>query len=246
MSVTAIIDRVFPYASGWTRTGTRSILKLIEEAQDQLLDYDGHENRYIEAADNKGFPPYLLTTTGTYTYPLSSTYLSCGALFRTIGGTDYTVRAKKCLRVFRDVSKGDYGTGRYTGKTFFYVNPSSYSVHTDRIAMVKVEVNSYQALENTVARVEFLEDPGTTTTTFFVEFTWEAPRLASESIPLCIPLGYERALEVYAMGRIQRFSNGQPNAYEAEFENLWKPRFRSEVLTGGANQNSRETQPRTC
>lgn len=246
MSVTSAIDRVVPFASGWSRTGTRSILALFEQAQDELLEAGGHVQRYVDPTDNKGFPPYLLTTAGTYKYEITGTNLSCGALVRNLGGTNYTVYCKHVIQVFRDVSKGDYGTLRWVGKPFVYYNQNPYSSATTRLVVAQVPVNSYPRLENTAAYIEFLEDPGTSTETYFVEFQWEAPRLSSESIPLCIPLMYERALEDYAIGRIQQLSNGAPNAYMDRFEKEWKPRFISQVLTRGASQNSREVQPRTC
>jgi len=246
LSATAIIDRVFPYASGFGRTGTRSILSLIERAQDRLFEYDGDFMRYIDPTDNKGFPPYLLTTAGTYKYNLIAANLSCGALVKNIGGTDYTVRARKPLKVFRDVSKSDYGINRWVGRPFVYAEQNPYSTSIERSLMAEVQTNKYPALEGTAAYIEFLEDPGTTTTSYFCEFLFEAPRLDSESVPLSVPLAYEEALEDFVMGRIQWLTHGKPNEFMNRFEEYWLPKFRSECATSGRSMNALDTPARPC
>ena len=247
MSVTAIIDRIVPYADGWDRTGIRSLLKLIERGQDELLEFDGKFNRFIDYSDNKGFPSYLQTTAGTYKYDITAANLSLTSLVKNIGGTDYAVRCKKILRVFRDVSDTGYGTTRWIGQPFVFYKQNPYTTQTTRLTMSELAVDSSPALEDTDAYVGFLEDPATTTETYFVEFTWEAPRLSSESIPLCVPLVYEAALEDYAMGRIKELGHGDiDNPYMQKFRNFWIPRFRSEIATGGASHNPREVQSRYC
>jgi len=246
MSVTGIIDRVFPYASGFGRTGTRSILQLIERAQDRLYAYDGQFMRFIDPTDNKGFPPYLQTTAGTYKYDITAANLSCSSLVKRIGGTDYAIRCREVKKVFRDVSKSDYGNVQWIGKPYIFYNENPYNVNTDRLQVADIPVEAHPALENTSAYVIFPFDPGTTTDVYFCDFLIEPPRLDSESIPLSVPLDYEEAIEDFVMGRIQRLSNGTPNDFEARFQEYWIPKFRSEVATSGASYRPLSTQVRPC
>lgn len=238
MSVTALIARMIPYAYGWSRP---RILKLIEQGQDELRDFDHRDMAFI-GTDNKGYPPYLITTATTYRYDLNTAAnLSCGAPTVTVGGTAYSVRLMKCRRVFVDVSVSDYDVSRkFLGQAYSYGFRNPYGSDPTRINIAEIPVNKQIALENTGAQVEFIEDPGTSTTTYFVDSTYEAPRLSSESIPLVVPSKYERALELYAIGRIQQYSNSRSNDALKEFYQFWKPDY--EMLIGsGASAGSNQT-----
>ena len=254
MSAKALVDRILPYAPGWARsTGVRSILKEIERGQDQLFNWDA-ENMIWVGSENKGWPPYLTTTSETYEYEISATNLTnVTAIQKTIGGTAYNVRCKRVMRVFIDVTGGDYDYDkRYLGYAYPYFPENIYSTQTTRIRIAEIPATSMPSLENTGARVRFLEDPGTTTEKYFVEFMWEPMRLSSESIPLCVPSMYESALEDYVIGRIEQVSTGRGNERLARFYSgtpdfpiSWIKQFRSE-MSAGAQKEFNETQPRTC
>lgn len=230
MSTTSLIDRMFTYAGGFSRTGTRSILHLIQEGQDKLLIRNSEFQRFI-STDNKGWPPYLYTTAGTYRYNIASPNLSC-TLTKTIGGTAYAVRAKKVNKIFVDTST-DYDYNRtWLGKPYVVGFDNPYRTSNDRVEVANIPIRAEPALENTVAYVDFKEDPGTSTDVYFVDFSWEAPRLDSESIPLCVPEEYEEALEDYVLGRIEKMSNGNTGERLIRFEQFWIPKYASESEDG--------------
>jgi hypothetical protein len=245
VSVKSLIDQILPYADNWSRTGTRSILALVQEAQDELLDGNG-SNRIWIGTDNEGFPPYLTTVAGTYEYDITAANLSADALTVTIGGSARTVRAKQVQRVFVDTTEGNYDYAkRYLGKPYVYVGENPFSTARNRIIVAPVPVDSYPALENTSARIRFKEDPGATDDQYFVEFTWEAPRLVSENIPFAIPKEYEPAIRDYVLGTIQALNSGKESDLLVKFRELWLPRFRQSTY-GGAQADDNQVELRYC
>lgn len=247
MSQTSLIDRIVPWAPGWSRTGTNSIQQLVSEARDELFEHDGPFMIYIDPSDNEGFPPYLQTVDGTYKYEVSAANLSVASLVKTFNGTDYNVTCRKVLRVFVDVSStNEYGR-RWVGEPMMYATHSPYTNKTTRLQIAQIPVDSYPALEDgTNAYITFKENPGTETAKYFVEFIWAPPPLVSESIPLCIPKEYEKAIEDYVIGKVKRRANGKMSEDEMRFYNFWLPRFRQKVLTSGAQTNNRQVIPRPC
>lgn len=246
MSVKLLLDRVHPQCTGWDRTGTRGLIKFVEEGQDELWSSLHRTNIFIDPS-NKGFPPYLLTTAGTYTYDVTGANLSSGTLTQTIGGTAYTVRCKRVVRVFRDTSTGvnyDYGR-RYQGRDSLYIQVNPFTNATSRIRVADEPVDSQPALENTTATVTFKDDPGTQTQTYFIEFEWEPMRLVSESIPLCIPLMFERALEDYVVGRVQSILTGTDSERLKKFDTYWKSEFSKEI-NQTSSSISTQIQKRFC
>lgn len=242
MSTTSLIDRIIPFAKGWNRTGNKSILQLIEEGQDEYFDYDADYMVY-RGTDNEGWPPYLLTTLGTYRYEITSTNLSA-TLTKTIGGTAYPIRCRRVVEIFVDTST-DYDYNRtWLGRPYIAGYDNPYRVSNDRIEVAAIPCHNSSALENTAAYIDFIEDPGTSTEIYFCKFVWEPPRLASESVPLTVPKLYETGLRKYVMGTIQELSSGKSSAQLAEFYNLWVPRFRKEMDLGPiADTLQTEIQP---
>ncbi len=229
MSTKSVIDRIIPYAPGWSRsTGTRSILRLIEQGQDELFEYDAPYMRYL-GTDNEGFPPYLKTQANVFKYEIIPANLSATTLVHTIGGVDRTIRCRRVIKVFVDVSfSAEFGI-RWIGRPYVNYFQNPYSNNFDRTMIADVPVDSYPALENTPAYVIFKEDPGTQDERYFVEFVWEPPRLTSENIPLIVPLNYEEALEEYVLGYVQRRSHGRIGESQLDWRNIWVPRFHSEM-----------------
>ncbi|MBU1778005.1 MAG: hypothetical protein KJ899_15375 [Gammaproteobacteria bacterium] len=243
MSVTALIDRISPWASGWARTGTRSILRLIQEGQDEAVDYDAPSFIWI-GTENKGFPPYLTTVAGTYRYDVSAANLtSVSSITKTLGGSSVTVRARRVTKVFVDPNT-DYDSLRtWVGYPYATGFNNPYRSSNDRVGVAEIPIRSYPALENDVAVIEFLEDPGSTTDRYFCEFYYEPPALSSESIPLVIPARFEIALEDYAIGKIQQFENGSWNERLDRFYNgvsnnpSWIDQIRTYMSQGPQNTN---------
>lgn len=246
MSTKALIDRIAPYAKGWNRTGTKSILSLIEQAQDEMFDFDAPNMIYIDT-DNEGFPPYLYTTSGTYKYEITAANLSVSALQKTIGGTARTVRCRRVIRIFEDATEFDYNN-RWVGEPALYAYPNPYSTKTDRLTIAQTYVDSYPALENTAAYIQFKEDPGTHGSgdpRYFCEFAWEPPRLVGENIPLIVPQRYEKALQRYVIGEIQMLENGKLNEFQSDFERL-KIEFQQTVAAEYAVADNEQVRPLSC
>ena len=242
MSLNATIDRIMPYAPGWSRTGTRSVIKLVERAQDELFDFDAPYMHY-RSTDNKGFPPYLTTVSGTYRYEMTDANLSCDMTIN-IGGVARTIRARRIVSVFVDVSLGNANCGRrWIGSPFVYSFENPNRSSNERTECALIPVNLVPALESTLASLTFLEDPGATTDRFFVDFLWEPPRLTAETIPLVIPELFEEALEDYCIGKVQYRASGTYPETLTRFYKYWVPRFQ-ETMGAGTETFNWETLPR--
>lgn len=247
MSTTRLIDELVPLVpEGYSRsTGNRSLLRLVEQGQDELINVD-QDNQVWIGTENQGYPPFLITTTGTYRYEITAANLTgVSSITHTINGTAYAVKAKRVKNIFVEMSNIDY-TKKWVGKPYLYTWANPYSTITTRLYVADVPIRSYPARENQPVTVEFVEDPGSSTSKYFVTFIWEPPRLTSETIPLIVPEVYERALEEYVLGRVkQREEGGKMNEYITNFEGYWKDRFREEMRRSASIQSYR-TAARPC
>ena len=204
MSIKASIDRIKPYANGWSRT---QILNLYQQGQDELMNGEEAYMHFIPT-DNEGFPPYLQTTDGTYRYNINNINLA-STLVKNIGSVDRAVRCKRVIMVFVDPSNDNEYTRKWMGQTTMVGYNNPFRRTNERIFMARIPCSNSPALENTEAYVEFPDNPGTTTDQYFCDCIWEAPRLTAETIPLVVPVMYEKALEDFALGTIEQFSNGK-------------------------------------
>jgi hypothetical protein len=244
MSLTTLLDRLEPRCTGVTRSLLR---KLVQDGLDELLDCDSPKLHWL-GTDNQGFPPYLITVAGTVRYSITGANLSCGStgLIISMGGTNHTVRARRILKVFVDVTSLTKFDQRWIGSPYVFSPMNPYSVATTRLEVADVPIDTYPATEDDPAYLMFKEDPGTSSTKYFCLFTWESPRLISDSIPLGVPSVFERALYDYVRGVISEDESGSPSDWTAKFLTYWKPRFQQEAMVLGAHSSSDEVQPRIC
>jgi hypothetical protein len=241
MSVKLLLDRLVPRcSSGWNRsTGLRPLIKEIERGQDMLINTLG-ERRIWCGTDNKGWPPYLLTTSGTYTYEIKASNLSSGSITLSLAGSSYTVTADIVRRVFIDVSQGGYdSTVTWLAEPALYSDLNPYSNEIERLWVSEVAISSFPAVGSANPTVTFPFNPGTTTTKFFVEFYWRAPRLTSESIPLVVPEEFERALEDFVIAYVQECENGAPSQLMERFEGYWKTQFKNKFAPAARTRTNR-------
>lgn len=249
MSVKTLIDQIAPFApAGYSRIGANSIAKIIEQGQDELFDFDAPymQWRGMGAQANSGMPPYLTTVAGTMKYEITAANLTgITTITWPLGGTARTVRCRKVLKVFIDSTKADYGR-RWFGQPYLFSWQNPYSTEYTKLEVIDYPVNSFPALENDVAWVEFLEDPGASTSTYFVLFVWEPPRIDAETTPLCVPSRYEAALEDYAIGVIQTRASGRVSERLRYFREYWVPQFQQLVANSIANPQESTVTLREC
>ena len=243
MSTKALIDRVKPYAKGFSRTGTKGILNLVQRGQDLLFNEESDYMRFIPT-DNQGFPAYLQTTDGEYNYNINSTTLA-STLQKSIGGTNRTIRCKRVLKIFVDTSTNYDFNRRWIGDPYVIGYNNPYRTSNDRIRVADIPCRNEPALENTEALVRFPDNPGTTTDIYFCDFIWEPPRLTAETIPLVVPTLYEEAIEDYVLGTIEKYSNGKTGERLMRFftgdprtgEPSWIEKFQTEMDMGASIGN---------
>jgi hypothetical protein len=235
MSTASLINRILPHASGWARTGDRSILRLIQDAQDDLMDYDSPGMRFLDDS-NIGFPPYLQTVAGTQKYAITTANLST-TLQKSINGSNYAIRCRRVLRVFVDITINTFNY-QWVGEPYVYSFSNQFSTRAiSRVSVANIPFDTIMGNETDALQIVFKEDPGTTTTTFFVEFVWEPPRLTAETVPLVVPTTYHQAILEYCIGQVQMLSNGKYNDFQQKFETYWKPRFRADMAWFRGNNN---------
>lgn len=237
MSTKTLVDRIEPWAKGWERSsGTKNILQLVEDAQDELFDYDSPGMVFIPS-DNKGFEPYLKTVDGTYEYEIKNANLSSN-ITKTLNSVAYDARCRRVLDIFVDVTKNTYEI-RYEGPSWFYSMLNPYSPRTtEKVEMASIPFDFYPPTETDNAKVVFKDNPGTTTDVFFIRFIVEPPRLTSEAIPLMVPQSFYQGIIEYCIGQVQFFANGKYNEMMQRWESYWKPKFRAEMSWSSGVQGS--------
>ena len=252
MSTRMLVDKLFnrirvmKTTIEWTRsTGSLSILKLLQSGQDALLDKVKQAQVWV-GQENKGFPPYLTTVAGTNRYDIVAANLSnVPEITIPINGITRPVRAKQVQKVFVDASKPGYASGLLVGQPAFSAYRGPYA-DTSRTCICPIGIEQHGALENTPAYIVFKSDPGDTTAVYFIEFTWEAPRLLTFDDPLVISPDFEPALEDYAMGTIMEYEQPQAtNSFMNRFLTWWIPAFSKEMCSG-ARVHSNQVNPRIC
>lgn len=242
MSTKTLIDRIQPHAQGYTREGTRSIIKLIEQGQDELFD-TGQSACHFVPSDNQGFPPYLKTTAETYRYDINATNIA-STLAMTVGGASRTIRAREVKKVFVDATLTGYAD-KWLGEPFIWNFSSGYGITDSRLRVAEIPCTKMPARERDVANITFFDDPETTTDKHFCDFVYEPSRLTSASMPLFVTQRFELALEEYVIGRVQWYANKKWNELLEHFEKYWKPEFKSLMRQGGGGFNY-ETITRLC
>ncbi len=255
MSAQTLLDRLVPRVSGgWSRsTGNQSLLKIIEMGQDMLVDEVGEKRIWI-GSENQGFPPFLKTVAGTYTYDIIAANLAnVTSITRNIGGAEVEVVPELVVRVFVDVTQRlDYLTFPVKLEPMMYYGTNPLSAESTRLCIAQVPATTEPALENTPARVTFAFDPGTHDDYFFCEFLWQAPRMISEFIPLIVPLKFELALEEFVVGYCQAFEHGGVSEYIINFFTKSRPDSESWVtkyknyMQRGVPSHDRRVIPRVC
>jgi hypothetical protein len=241
MSTKGIIDRVLPWCPGWERqSGKKNLLKVLEQGLDDLFSWN-HESMIYRGVDNQGFPPYLTTVSGTYDYSVVAANLSCGAITRNIGGTEYTFVARLVDKISVDVTSESYDESPWITMPYL-LESSPYAISNTRRWFVDYRVSTQPAYENTAPTVKFQDDPGSSTDKFFIRFFIGPPRLTSDSIQAPIPYGMERDMEEYIIGFTKWRETDKWNDRMQYFEDVTKEKFHS-IMGSCANASSTRISP---
>ena len=246
MSTSGIIDRVLPWCPGWERSsGRKNLLKVLQQGVDMLFNFDDDAMIYRDT-DNKGFPPYLTTVAGTYRYSITAANLSCTTIARNIGGTDYTLTARKVKRIFIDTSiLTPAYFDSWTGQPF-RININPYNIGSEsRLYIAMHDVSSQVGYENTPPYVDFQTDPGSHSDKYFCEFYVGAPRLLSESIRIPVPVEFEEDLEDYIIGYVQKRESGRTNDNLERFKLESVPKYQ-DTIRSAASTVEQYTPARIC
>jgi hypothetical protein len=243
MSTKTLIDRIVPYAQGWDREGTRSIIKLIEQGQDELFAEADQNATHFIPSDNQGFPPYLKTVADTYRYNMTQANI-VSTLAMTVGGSARAIRIREIKKVFVDATVSGYAD-KWIGEPFIWRFTNNYGVTDTRLKVAEIPCEKFPALESDTAYLTFFDNPETANDKYFLDGLYEPARLTSESIPLFVPQRFEQALEEFVIGKVQFYANKSYNALQERFEKVWKPEFKKTMRQGGGGFNG-ETVPREC
>lgn len=246
MSTSGIIDRVLPWCPGWERSsGRKNLLKVLQQGVDMLFNFDDDAMIYRDT-DNEGFPPYLTTVAGTYRYSITAANLSCTTIARNIGGTDYTLTARKVKRIFIDTSiLTPAYFDSWTGQPF-RININPYNIGSEaRLYIAMHDVSSQVGYENTPPYVDFQTDPGSHSDKYFCEFYVGAPRLLSESIRIPVPVEFEEDLEDYIIGYVQKRESGRTNDNLERFKLESVPKYQ-DTIRSAASTVEQYTPARVC
>lgn len=137
----------------------QEILTVLDEVQLIVYSEDVTQTEYIDPAT--GLPPFIATTAGKFDY-------ACPA------------NCRRVIAVFSDSPITTYSRTRPTPQTrrYYYRN----------LGYFEMAVNQRDALPGGVAaRVIFQEDPGTTTTDYYLQYYVQPTPLTSEAIQMTLP-----------------------------------------------------------
>lgn len=246
MNTSDIIDEALPWCPGWERqSGRKNLLRVLEHLLDEAFRYD-HDCMVYRGTDNEGFPPYLYTTAGTYDYTVTSENLSCGAITRNLGDTNFTLTARKVKKIFIDTTNMSPAYfDAWTGSPYRTIlNPYCYDNQT-RIFVADIRLSSQPAFHGTAPTVKFQSDPGTHTDKYFIEFFVGPPRMLSESIQAPIPVGFEGEFVDGIIGWVQKRESGRLNDNLKMFYDVTVDKFRAEFGTAASTEEN-TTPIRLC
>lgn len=241
MSTQSLVTRIQQISDG---LGLPAILSHIQAAQDALYSDDAILMRFV-GRGNRGFPPYLLTSAGNCSYEIKSANLS-EAPNILLGGIPRALTPNEVKAVFIDATLGNnYGRIGTYQEARQYRPGGPLHTSNERLMVLDVPCHCEPGYGNTAPVVTFYEDPGNTSTFFFVEFTYLPPRITSVNIPLMVSSDFEDAIYCYVRGEIQNDKNGNINEYQNKFETYWKPKFVTK-MNGGNQRFKGYTQPEPC
>jgi hypothetical protein len=115
-----------------------------------------------------------------------------------------------------------------------------------RVAFYRIPVMLRDKTDAAGATITFVEDPGTSTNKYYVEFYKEATQLTSEAIPLSVDGNvWDQALIDGAVGLIEDAENGESRRLE-KFQTFWLKQFTRSFNYGMESRKPIEIDTREC
>lgn len=234
MSTLSVVDEILLKAPGWQRDGSKSVLAMMNRAQNYLFSKPSVQSIYVDPAT--GDYPFLVTVAGQRAYTIPGVTMTIG------GVPDTPIRIKQ---VYEVLAKNQNLLVNQNG---FQIN--DYGViqnmrYIDGTAGDEVYYNftPVAAKELDDAKVIFPFDPGAATTKYQIKALIEPAQLLSDTIPLMVEMDDEMALIEGALGYIEFFDYGRSDRMD-RFEQMYAPRYWAKYRVIPSPRSSRGTIPR--
>lgn len=235
------------YAPDWSRS---KILGYLDRGQKRMFNQDTPQSIFFNSSDDTFPIPILSTTAGTLEYAVSAANLvdSDGAAV-TLTKNGYAITPRRVRSVFIQVSvsnQSDYDNLFYGDRFEWAGLNDNWSKKLYRVSFYKVPIIARDRSENEACKVQFVEDPGTEASKYYVEFYYGAISLSAETVPLTIDGDrWCDALIDYVVGQIEMSHYGKSERMD-RFERYWMKRFRSSQ-NAGVEERKPSTMPvREC
>lgn len=206
-----IAELVAMQASEWSKQGPRGILPIINAVNREMKSGSVQANEVIDSTT--GFPPLLVTTSGTYQYDLPSNCRQLKTIFFDKSNSGYD-------------SYGVYPTVLYQGRDYF-----------------EAPVTSRRRTNSASPTVTFRDNPGATTSKYYIWYWVEPTDISSLNIQHDIEPANELMLIDGCVARVQYLQYGDVTPWLQ-----WIDRMRIEYW-GDMNNNppfNNSTPPRPC
>lgn len=211
------------FAPDWSRT---RLLGYLDWAHRTLVCQDCAQSIFLNSGDDNFPIPILQTTTGSLEYEVvAGNFADSDGDAVTFTVDEKTVIPRRVKNVFIQASS----TAGSDFNRRFYLDSFSWSGINDnwsrriyQVSYWKVPCHLFDKTNDRGPVIQFVEDPGTTTDKYYVEFYFEPPELTSESVTLMVDASkWEQALIDGVVGRIEKVKNGRSEMYD-RFMTYWR------------------------
>lgn len=208
MSTYTVVDEIKLKAPSWSAEGSKSILTMLNRAQNYLFSKPTIESVYVDPLT--GDYPYLVTAATVFDYEIPDIQMTVDPDVGPIN-----IRIFKVLEVF---SENTVVTD--------YRNRQNLMPYISRVQGNKLnyKFTPVPARDLTKARVVFSFDPGTETTKYRMKCLIEPVQLTASTIPLMVDSTWEEALICGALGFIEDYDYGRSEKLD-KFRQYYAPLY---------------------
>lgn len=226
------------FAPGYSRP---KVLSYIRRAQNEVFNFDCAHTLFINKSD-PAFPiPLLSTAEGVLSYTPSALNLVDSAgdpIALEVNG--HPVNVRRIKRVFTQLQPNSpFNASKFYGSTFSWAGvDEGYARRITKAMFRAVPAIMTEEVDSEDAKVTFLEDPGTTTGTYYIEFYFGPIDLTSETVPMSIDSNkWAEAIFKAVRGYIEESRNGRTDLLDGprqsySFRGYWIPKIRSSFNAG--------------